>query len=172
MPHRDMLYAWPDGEFFVLVVYMQLYECLCACTLILGVCGMLDRVCAKLNIRPFELVFASIIPLLMGRFTFMPLAEFRCNAAVFALPLYLLLQATNRQNRRVGGTPAWWALFAAAVLPIVFMVVSALVELNRMNYASINLSGIALRNAQALICIAALFNERLKLALRHKRRVA
>ena len=123
---------------------MQIYESLGACAMIAAASGMFRCGMRRLGIRPFDLAYAGFILLTLGRFSISPVAEFCCNAAVFSLPMYFLAQ-TMRQRDKTMPSAAWKMLFAAATL----------VELWQLNYASVNLSGTALLNAQAILTATA-----------------
>lgn len=58
----------------------------------------------------------------------------------------------EQRGLNVRAAATWRAFFAASTLPVVWMLASALAELWRLDYASVNLDGIALRNAQAILC--------------------
>ena len=59
-------------------------------------------------------------------------------------------QAVGQQDKTMPSA-AWKLLFAAAMLPVLWTLTAALVELWQLNYASVNLSGTALLNAQAIL---------------------
>ncbi len=133
---------------------MQIYESLGACAMIAAVSGMFRCGMRRLGIRPFDFAYAGFILLTLGRFSISPVAEFCCNAAVFSLPMYFLAQ-TMRQRDKTMPSAAWKMLFAAAILPILLVLAATLVELWQLNYASVNLSGTALLNAQAILSATA-----------------
>ncbi len=154
------------------VFVMQIYESLCACAIIAAASGTLCRACARLFIRPFALAYAGAVLLLLGRFSIVPLAEFRCNAAALFFPAYFLIQAVDcrRQNPQEAST--WRALFVAALLPLGWMLAAALVELLQADYAAVNLGAVALRNAQAVLCALVFCSMLLRASLRARRRPA
>lgn len=129
---------------------MQIYESLGACALIAAASGMFRCGMRRLGIRPFDLAYAGLILLTLGRFSISPAVEFCCNAAAFSLPMYFLVQTTGQRDKNTSAA-AWKLLFAAAALPVLWTLAAALVELWQLNYASVNLSGTALLNAQAIL---------------------
>ena len=129
---------------------MQIYESLGACAMIAAASGMFRCGMRRLGIRPFDLAYAGLILLTLGRFSISPAVEFCCNAAAFSLPMYFLVQMVGQQDKTMPSA-AWKMLFAAAMLPVLWTLAAALVELWQLNYASVNLSGTALLNAQAIL---------------------
>ena len=129
---------------------MQIYESLGACAMIAAASGMFRRGMRRLGIRPFDLAYAGLILLTLGRFSISPAVEFCCNAAAFSLPMYFLVQTMGQRDKNTSAA-AWKMLFAAAMLPVLWTLAAALVELWQLNYASVNLSGTALLNAQAIL---------------------
>ena len=128
---------------------MQIYESLGACAMIAAASGMFRCGMRRLGIRPFDLAYAGFILLTLGRFSISPAVEFCCNAAAFSLPMYFLVQTMGQRDKNTSAA-AWKMLFAAAMLPVLWTLAAALVELWQLNYASVNLSGNALLNAQAI----------------------
>ena len=127
---------------------MQIYESLGACAMIAAASGMFRCGMRRLGIRPFDLAYAGLILLTLGRFSISPAVEFCCNAAAFSLPMYFLVQVVGQQDKTMPSA-AWKMLFAAAMLPVLWTLAAALVELWQLNYASV--SGTALLNAQAIL---------------------
>ena len=128
---------------------MQIYESLCVCAIIAGASGAIGRACARLEISPFALAFSGALLLMLSRFSFAPLAEFRCNTGTLVFPVYFLIQMVEQRGLNVRAAATWRAFFAASTLPVVWMLVSALAELWRLDYASVNLAqraGDSLRN--------------------------
>lgn len=131
---------------------MQIYESLCVCCNNRRSERCDCRACARLEISSFALAFSGALLLMLSRFSFAPLAEFRCNTGTLVFPVYFLIQMVEQRGLNVRAAATWRAFFAASTLPVVWMLVSALAELWRLDYASVNLDGIALRNAQAILC--------------------
>jgi hypothetical protein len=149
---------------------MQIYESLCVCAIIAGASGAIGRACARLEISPFALAFSGALLLMLSQFSFAPLAEFRCNTGTLVFPVYFLIQMVEQRGLNVRAAATWRAFFAASTLPVVWMLVSALAELWRLDYASVNLDGIALRNAQAILCATTFGSMLLHAALHEKRK--
>ncbi len=151
---------------------MQLYECLGACAVVAAATGALTGLCARLHMRPFEIGFAGALVLAMSRFSFAPIAEFRCNPAVLCLPAYLLLLSASRRRPSRAGGRARCALFLAAAVPAACSLAATVAELIQTEYASVNLSGNALCNGQAILCATVFFALQLGAVLRKRKRGA
>ena len=93
---------------------MQIYESLCVCAIIAGASGAIGRACARLEISPFALAFSGALLLMLSRFSFAPLAEFRCNTGTLVFPVYFLIQMVEQRGLNVRAAATWRAFFAAS----------------------------------------------------------
>ena len=134
---------------------MYIYESLCACAVIAAASGALRDACARRSIRPFAIAYAGAVLLLISPFSVMPLAELRCNAAVIFLPIYFLIQKIDAKRNHLCAASTWRTMFLAALLPVVWTLAAALIELCQRDYACVALDGVALRNVQVVFCAVA-----------------
>lgn len=88
---------------------MQIYESLCVCAIIAGASGAIGRACARLEISPFALAFSGALLLMLSRFSFAPLAEFRCNTGTLVFPVYFLIQMVEQRGLNVRAAATWRA---------------------------------------------------------------
>jgi len=150
---------------------MQFYECVCLCTAVAAATGILSSLVHGMNISVFSLVFAGMVMAAFGNFSFFPLPELRCNAAVLFLPCYLLLSARDAKGKNRFARNAWRTMFASSILPVIGTLLSALFELIYRDYASVDLGSVELRNAMVFFTAASFLLLRLQLTAQQRKQL-
>ena len=152
---------------------MQFYECISICAVVAAVTGVLPQTLYdKARVRPFALCYAGILILALGRFSIVPVAEFRCNMAALCLPLYFLAHFAGACQARASSKPFWRSMFFCAALPIVWVLAISVAAAFQEAYISVDLTGPSLLNAQAALCAGTYLCITLLHSLRKKRRLA
>ncbi len=133
---------------------MQPYFCACLCAVILNSTFVTQTPCKRMGVSAYALAFPAVCMMALSLFPLKPFPELRFDAAVLLFPLCMLLLAMEGGGASIAAKKLFYALFGAALLPILAEAAVCLVLYMEEGYAYVNLTSQAVALWQVLCCVA------------------